>query len=356
MNHWLARALAGGFFVPIAWGAKHAFFGVWKRGIGRKLTAGGYTALYCVGMYLVSRNAAFSHSTGAALQWCATTPEGERCFDSPGFDPKYGIKLEPVTPEARIVRERRRTGAVPHAASVSDIAKLQLFDPLTGAPRYWYSESSDGAFELFDSPGFHPQTQAALQPLTVAVVRRIQEWQQRKSAATENASREAFADRYVDRSARAGAGGQQWAVVITDSLAQTVSPLVDAAAEAIASRGMRAVHPFRPAFLKDGLNEQLFSGGPSLARRLSLGEVCAGVVVAKVSMTSSGSTDVAGLFNSRLGVHIRLVSSANGSILSDFEVQAQGAGFSREAAGTQALTRGAEVLKGRLMDALGRKP
>jgi len=266
MNHWLARALAAGFFVPVAWGAKHALFGVWKTGIGKKLMTGGYTALYCVGMYLVSRNAAFSHSTGAALQWCATTPEGERCFDSPGYDPKYGLKLEAVTPEARMVRERRRLGTVPHAASVSDIAKLQLFDPLTGAPRYWYYESADGAFELFDSPGFHPQTQAALQPVTLPVVRRIQEWQQRKNAATANASREAFADRYVDRSARAGTSAQQWAVVITDSLEQAVSPLVEAAAEAIASRGMGAVHPFRPAFVQDRLNEQLF-GSQVVARR-----------------------------------------------------------------------------------------
>jgi len=143
--------------------------------------------------------------------------------------------------------------------------------------------------------------------------------------------------------------------VITDSLQQMVPSLVDAAAEAITSRAMRAAHPFRPAFLKDGLNEQLFGGAPTLVRRLSLGDVCAGVVVAKVSMTSSGSTDVAGLFNSRLGVHVRLVSSANGSILTDFEVQAQGAGFSREAAGTQALTRGAEALKARLIDAMGQR-
>ena len=354
MNQWLARALAAGFFVPVAWGAKHALFGVWKSGIGKKLMTGGYTALYCVGMYLVSRNAAFSHSTGAALQWCATTPEGERCFDSPGYDPKYGLKLEAVTPEARMVRERRRLGAVPHAASISDIAKLQLFDPLTGAPRYWYYESADGAFELFDSPGFHPQTQTALQPVTVAVVRRIQEWQQRSHAAADKTSRDAFANRYVDRSARAGTSAQQWAVVITDSLEQTVSPLADAVADAIASRGMRAVHPFRPAFVQDKLNEQLFGGGPALVHKLSLGDVCAGVVVAKVSMTSSNSADVAGLVNTRLVAHVRLVAAGNGSILGDFEVHAQGAGFSREAAVTQALAHGAEALKNRVMDALGR--
>ena len=63
---------------------------------------------------------------------------------------------------------------------------------------------------------------------------------------------------------------------------------------------------------------------------------------------------VAGLINTRLVAHVRLVASGNGSVLGDFEVQAQGAGFSREAAGTQALAHGAETLKSRLIDALGR--
>ena len=45
MNRWLARALAAGFFVPVAWGAKHSFFGVWKRGLRPKIVTGAYTAV-----------------------------------------------------------------------------------------------------------------------------------------------------------------------------------------------------------------------------------------------------------------------------------------------------------------------
>ena len=352
MNRWLARALAAGFFVPVAWGAKHSFFGVWKRGLRPKIVTGAYTAVYCLGMYAVSRNVYFARETGRALKWYAETPEGIRFYDDSGYDTKYGIKLKPATPDMMIDVERRARGQVPRLVPPAQLPSLDLFDAISGDPKYWYYRLPDGSYDLFDGPGFDPRNGQPLQHIDSAVANEIRNWLQGGLRAVAEAEHLAFIDKYVDRSIGRAVGLRQWAVLVTDSQGVTVPGLVEAATEGLSGKGIRVVSLFRPQLLRDRLNEQLYSAEPSLIRKLSLAQLSDGVVIGKASFAISNSDAAQGLTTARVSLHVRLISTANASVADEFEVNSQGAGFSIDAARAQAIERTATALKSRLTEAL----
>lgn len=93
---------------------------------------------------------------GKATKYYALTPEGYRFFDAPGFDPKYGIKLSPVTPEVAALAEN------------PTVQPKQYFDPLTGKPLAWYAKRPEG-IALFSMPGFDPVTGDKLRSITKEV-------------------------------------------------------------------------------------------------------------------------------------------------------------------------------------------
>ncbi len=350
LNIWLARALVAVFFAPLAWGAKRGFFTVGKQTFRTKLLTGAYASLYFFGMYFVARNASFHHTTGEVLQWYAETPEGVRFFDSPGYDPKYGVKLAPVTPELRSALERRRRGDVPSPVAISQFAALQLFDPLTGTPRYWYYQSPTGEFELFDGPGFHPQNQQVLQPIGAAVVVEIRRSLENKRAATEEASRIAFVNRYIDPSTVRASGGRRWAVAITDSANASVPSLQAVAEEALSQRGIASVWPFRQPFFTEGLNRRINEGDVATVRSLSLRRCCEVVLLGSVDVGFTTSPEHQGLVTARMSVRLRVVSTENGRIMGQGDIQVVGAGFSVAAANSQALERVAAGLRQRLAE------
>ena len=117
----------------------------------------GYLVAFNLLMFGFTRSDYFDRAQGKAAKHYALTPEGYRFFNSPGFDPKYGIALSPVTPEVAAWAEN------------PTVHPGQYFDPLTGRPLAWYAKRSAG-IELYPLPGFDPQTGRQLRPVTKEIV------------------------------------------------------------------------------------------------------------------------------------------------------------------------------------------
>jgi hypothetical protein len=79
----------------------------WTFLLGRKfyvasLIMVGVTGLMCVLIYTVGKNVYFDRISGEPLKWYADTPTGRFESNAPGFDPKYGIRLNRYTKEMAI--------------------------------------------------------------------------------------------------------------------------------------------------------------------------------------------------------------------------------------------------------------
>lgn len=347
INTFLAKAIATGLLVPLAVGAKRGFASQ-KRSFGARVFTGLYGGAYFLVMYGVSRNASFSHKTGEALQYCAQTPEGLRCFDSPGFDPKYGIELQPVTPEMKQQVERRRLGQLPHTVPLEEFPQLQLFDPISGEPKYWYYRAPSGDIELFDAPGIHPRTQEPLRVVDSAVVPEIKAWLDAKAESAIRQARQARQNRYLDMAVTRSPGIRQWAVLVADSNNTLSESLIGAAREALTSKGLRTVLLFRQAFLDDGLSRRLYDGDPSALQGLSVDRFCDGVIVGRLQVRIERSDDPQGLVTARGTMGVKLIKVASSASTESFQLSALGAGFSSDAAQAQLFGRLGRDLKTRL--------
>ncbi len=90
-------------------------------------------------------------------------------YDSPGFQPQTGDKLQLVTRE--IINTWKDTQSNPTKAvrapnRVQIASDTVFFDPVTGNQKLWYWRRGIGDFEFFDGPGFHPQNGELLQSFT----------------------------------------------------------------------------------------------------------------------------------------------------------------------------------------------
>lgn len=64
----------------------------------------------------------------------------------------------------------------PIKLSPEDVSRIGYFDAATGEPRVYFKRQKNGKFDLFDRPGFHPNTQEPLEPVTQENVRPIEKF------------------------------------------------------------------------------------------------------------------------------------------------------------------------------------
>lgn len=168
LNAYLVSAAGLLAFVPFYYAVslvlKHPFSSAYRwRGLTILLVL---AVLYNTGLYYVTRDMTFGFKTGAAQRWYAVTPAGVRFFDRPGFEPEYGIALQPVTPENIPTLKLLARGDFARVDPMS----ARFFNPHTGAAELWYYRNPDEkgsiGFEFYNKPGFHPDTGAALNPVT----------------------------------------------------------------------------------------------------------------------------------------------------------------------------------------------
>lgn len=180
----LVRSVAVLFLLPFVWaiseiiriGIRARIADAWRGEhsvLHRKRVAAVVLVLYISGFFAITywagRDANFGFSSGEARRFYAVTPEGIRTFPEDGNDPKYGIKLKPITPEIAESIERARRGLRPEPISRDRWPTLEFFDGVSGNPRVWYYQAPNGSYELFSSPGFHPRVGEPLRPATPQV-------------------------------------------------------------------------------------------------------------------------------------------------------------------------------------------
>jgi hypothetical protein len=137
--------------------------------------------LFYFSMFFFTKNQMFDHMTGKAMKYCAQTPEGLVCFDTPGFDPKYGIELKPV--DSTVAKSAALRKNPPRKIN----NPTQFFDFATREPLIWYYELPDGTLEFYDQPGFHPKYAEQLKPVTPESVRKYEKKKSEEVAITNAA-------------------------------------------------------------------------------------------------------------------------------------------------------------------------
>jgi len=175
-NSWLAKALALALAAPPVIFLRKSFLSFSKDKRKWRVAATVWGIAYCLGMFVVSREASFSHREGGVMQWYAVTPEGVRFFDSPGFDPKYGMELKPVTQQLKVALARRQLRQIPKRLPLNIRVESTFFDPLTGEARCWYYLAPDGHYDLFDASGFHPENGEPLREMTREEAVKVKDW------------------------------------------------------------------------------------------------------------------------------------------------------------------------------------
>lgn len=293
INLWLSKAVALILVGPLAWGLKKSFFG--KQATYYRVGTSAYACLYFLGMYFLSQNASFARSTGEVLQWYAETPEGVRYYDAPGFDTKYGLELKPVTSAFRVSHARREFGQTPNRIAIESVSSLELFDPLTGLAKYWFSQSQDGQYSLYDQRGFDPQLQVPLREVTPEVARKIvaaldavkQVSVERELRTRQQAAKEADIRRVAEAKSLFTCNGTKPAAIAIRPEGGQSSRI--AAGAIIQKLGVGAPSSgldtefFQPNFLAGGNFDRAFSGNTSFLREAGAFDCAKTITLSKVS-------------------------------------------------------------------------
>lgn len=147
------------------------------------------SVVWFLGLYYGTANVFFDRTTGKPAKCYIKTLEGFKFSSAEDFDPKFGIKFKPITPE--VIKEYyfwQNTGKL---ESIPQVKAGKYFDMITGEPIVWCSERPNGEIKLFSLPGYDPMTGQLLKPITreiseVIEKKRAQEELERKRVEEEN--------------------------------------------------------------------------------------------------------------------------------------------------------------------------
>lgn len=135
----------------------------------------------------------FDLRSGEPAIWYAKGMTGNiELFTLMGFHPDTGEELLPVTREV-VVTWKGQQDKPRRAPQKINPEKFVFFDPMNGESRAWYWRGTDGEYEFYDAPGFHPRTGDALTALTKDLVLKFQK------EAAEQAKKQADADAATKR-------------------------------------------------------------------------------------------------------------------------------------------------------------
>ena len=239
MSRWLAKGIVILSLIPFLWAVSELckikfrvkIFGKTLFRSYRKL-AGiiiiVYIGLFFLSMYFLSKDSYFAHDSGEVLKWYAETPEGIRYFDTDGYDPKYGTKLKPVTPDIIEKYKKQQMKMYPKQIFLDNLEGVVFFNSITGNPKIWYYQEPDGSFEFFDGPGYHPTYNVALKPITPGIITSLKEKmkENREKAANEmkkgeaeieKQKRLAYLQRYINPYSSNSPGLKEVAILAIDA-------------------------------------------------------------------------------------------------------------------------------------------
>jgi hypothetical protein len=363
MSIWLAKAIVLIAMIPFLWAINQAVnFGFLKKGkkeIKRvaHLVIAAYFAVFFMSMYFLGRGTYFGHNRGEALKYFAVTPEGIRFFDSPGFDPKYGIQLKPVKSDMMTKYQRKLLGLKPKRVDQEDPMGIEFFDPITGEPKIWFYINDQGDYELFDGPGIHPTYGLELKPMTANIVqaykKRLEEQVALKTSEQIKRNEEAreketisFLNKYLNLSMAHPPGVKAVAILILDKSANQRSDIEEAISPIIRSQKMDAVLGlFRSPFIKEGPFDDIFNGNGGYLKELQVEKCVDYVVLGKVSMVAKDNPSLPDIITIVTDLEVKAFSAQTGGVLNSATLESTGAGFSNEGAEKAAIKLLGEKLR-----------
>jgi hypothetical protein len=108
----------------------------------------------------------FDPRTGEPIVWYYRSKDEIEIFDLMGFHPDTGEELIPISKEIVEQWKSQTAKIMQHIPKLINPEKYVFFDPRNGSSRAWYWRDANGAYEFYDSSGFHPRTGDPLKIVT----------------------------------------------------------------------------------------------------------------------------------------------------------------------------------------------
>ena len=368
MSRWLAKGIVILSLIPFLWALCEIFkikfrikiFGKTLVKSYRKL-AGiiiiVYIGIFFLSMHFLSRDSYFDFYNKEPLKWYAETPEGIRYFDTDGYDPKYGIKLKPVTPDMIEKYKKQQMKMYPKRIALSSLEGIEFFDSITGKPRVWYYRDKDGTFEFFDGPGFHPTYNVALKPITpdiiISLKEKIRENQEKAAAEMEKSAVEketqkrlAYLQRYINTYSKNTPGSKEVAILAVD---EKLRQDYDIEKKLVSILKQQKKNPvlsiFKKPFINDGIFERVFSGNLDIIKTLALDNQVDYVILARKYSKFRNNPKVWDGISSDLTIQIKIIATNPIKVVNATSISAIGPGYTNEEAEKNAVEKMYSSLK-----------
>jgi hypothetical protein len=322
----------------------------------RKIARAGiviYVAAFNIVMYSLTKDQHFGHKrienqdNPPARQWYAMTPGGCILYDSPGFDTKWGIQLQPVTPEAVIECMSLKD----QATGIDFQDSTVFFDRATGRAVKWYSIDNQGLIAIYPHAGFDQKTRRPLQAVSPEIVSQYH-WQQDSVDIDGKTKRELHADsaliahkeqsrRRLLNNASAFRSRTDVAIIPTrETLSRfgiDLSGVRNDLVNCLRSAGFQVVgSPFTEAFIAEGYADSLLNNDTRILRDLRLSDLKGQLLLVDIREVESGVYPVGGLEIIELSAHLSRVGF-DGIRQLDLDIPAKGVGKNGQIALQQAL-------------------
>ena len=318
------------------------------------ITASG---VMCIMIYTVGSDVYFDRQTGQPLKWCADTPDGKVCSNSPGYDKKFGIRLRPFTTENARILDRQKKGIQP-ARIYSDPARIEFFDRLTGHPKIWYSLRPDGKIELFNAEGFTPTDGSLLLPITNKIILQVLAQNEKEHHEQIEAERRAEAERskrdsrlkrdeiiglfgfqnYSRDSIVVGFQGKAGDVLSAGAADRLRTGILDR----LRNRGFIA-EDLAPSVYSSRHFDELVVGNIDVLSKADVSKKIKELIVGNVTKSCHQSLAISGITSCYVNVNYRVISPGNGSSVMR-ELSEVGAGSSDE----DAISRAVDMISSKL--------
>lgn len=356
LSQWLVKGITVFALIPFYWAlmeVSNLNFRLFKRKSSHKKLSKfiifSYAGIFFLSMFFLSRGTYFGHNKGEATKYYANTPEGIRFFDSPGYDPKYGIKLEPVTPDLIEKHQKKLLGMQPKKLDIKTMEGTEFFDPITGDTKVWYFTDSDGNYEFYDAPGFHPVYKVELKPVTPEIIRDYQRKldenklkkaieQQKAIQAEEEKKLLSYRNKYLNLSVTNIPQSEEIAILIVDNSGNERTDINSKVASLAKSKHLNPVPGmFKVAFIKDGLMDKVLSGNLSYLKSLDIYKHVDNVVFGKVSFDTKINQELQGVLSTSASLEIKWIDCRQAGVAKSEVFYATGSGFSQSEAENSAI-------------------
>jgi hypothetical protein len=362
MSRWLVKGIIILLMIPFLWALCEIFkikfrikiFGKTLVKSYRKVASLiiiVYISLFFLSMYFLSRDSYFDFYNKEPLKWYAETPEGIRYFDSDGYDPVYGIKLKPVTPDIINKYKKQQMKMYPKQIFLENLEGVEFFNSITGNPKIWYYQDPDGSFEFFDGPGFHPTYNVALKPITPGIItslkEKMKENREKEAAEREKGEAEkeiqkrlAYLQRYINPYSSNSPGLKEVAILAIDAKLREEYDIEKKLVSILKLQGKNPVLSiFKKPFIEDGIFERVFSGNLDIIKSLSLYNQVDYVILAKKYSKSRNDPQVWEGLSSDLTIQIKIITTNPVKVVNATAISAIGPGFTKQEAEKNAIDK-----------------